>query len=205
LAGMMLGMAFLSIWTFVQPLLTYYLFFGNELFSALHYLFEKTLPYHGFTLIQLAWLLLGVVALKVFLGFALAWLAWRGLGKSDFQDKLLLLATQQGANPLGGKASTKRAALWLAFRDLFRPLFLCSLAVTVFFLFFSEHTESQRFWILMRPLAVGYAFFYFSRTLTLDRWLAKLHGTHFEGFARACQYALVELRQFSVRKFSSRA
>jgi len=196
LAGWMLGMALLSLWTFVQPIVTYYLFFGSDLFSALHYLFDRTLPYHGISLGDLAWLLAAVVVLKMAAGAGLAWVAWRTQGRAGFQEKLLRLAAEQGARPIDGVALSRRAALWLSFRDLFRPLFLLSLAATACFLFFSEHSAAQRFWILLRPVAIGFIFFYFSRTLTLDRWLARLQGTRAEGFALACQSALAELRRF---------
>ncbi len=105
------------------------------------------------------------------------------------------LTRERGASPLEGESTTKGEALRLALRDLVRPLFLISLAATALFLYFSEHTNAERFWILLRPLAVGFVFFYFSRTLTLDRWLARLHGTRGEGFARATQKALAELRR----------
>lgn len=205
LVGWMFGMALLSLWTFVQPLLTYYLFFGRELFQALAYLLEKTLPSWGLGMRELLWIFAAVVAAKVLAGIVLAGVAWWMRGRVSFQEKLLQLASEKGVSPLEGEAPTQAAALKLAVRDLFRPLFLASLAVTAFFLYFSDHSYSQRFWILLRPLAIGFIFFYFSRTLTLDRWLARLHGTRGEGFARSCQRALAELRQFGAQKFSSRA
>lgn len=198
--GLGLGMALLSLWTFLQPLITYYLFFGNELWKALHYLFEKSVPYTGLSLRDLGLILAGVVLVKMAAAVGLAWLACRSSGKGEltaFQDKLLGLAKEKGASPLEGEAPTRLGALRLAVRDLFRPLFLISLAITAFFLAFSQHSHGERFWILLRPLAIGFLFFYFSRTLTLDRWLARLHGTRGESFALACQRALSELRRLS--------
>jgi hypothetical protein len=46
----------------------------------------------------------------------------------------------------------------------------------------------------MRPIAVGFLFFYFSRTLTLDRWLERTRGGRFESFGYACQAALERIR-----------
>lgn len=201
--GLSVGMALLSLWTFLQPLITYYLFFGSELWKAIDYLFEKSVPYTGLSLRDLAWILAGVVLLKMLAAVGLAVFACRTQGKADFQDKLLRLAGEQGARPLeNGEPPTRWRAIRLAVGDLFRPLFLVSLAITAFFLFFSQHSQGERFWILMRPLAIGFLFFYFSRTLTLDRWLARLHGTRGEGFARACQRALSELRAFGSAKVS---
>jgi hypothetical protein len=203
LAGWMLGMALLSLWTFIQPLLTYYLFFGSELFKALHYLVEKTLPYHGLLLRQILWAFAAVVAVKMLAGIALAWLAWKSRGGSQLQEKLLRLARENGVQPVSGTAVNRRSALRGAVRDLFRPLFLASLGVTVFFLYFSEHSAAEWIWVLLRPVAIGFAFFYFSRTLTLDRWLSRLHGTRGEAFARSCQSALAQLRQYGSKEKTS--
>ncbi len=201
LLGLSVGMALLSLWTFLQPLITYYLFFGAELWKALMYLFEKSVPYTGLSLEQLAWVLAVIVGLKMLAGVALAVFAWKTQGHAGFQDQLLRLAGEQGVSPLeGGEAPSRVKALRLAIGDLFRPLFLVSIAITAFFLYFSQHTQGERFWILLRPVAIGLLFFYFSRTLTLDRWLAGLHGTRGEAFARACQRALSELRAFGSAK-----
>jgi hypothetical protein len=198
LPGLMLGMALLSLWTFLQPLITYYLFFGTAWFTALNYLFEKTVPYHGLSLARLGWILAALVMGKMVVAMGLAVLARRNEGRADIQDRLLVLAREKGVRPLEGKPGARRgSALWLALRDLTHPLFLFSMAATVFFLAFSQHGWDERFWILLRPLAIGFLFFYFSRTLTLDRWLARLHGTRGDSFARACEMALAELRRFT--------
>lgn len=196
LIGLGLGMALLSLWTFLQPLITYYLFFGNELWQALNYLFEKSVPYTGLSLRDLAFILAGVVLVKMTAAVGLAWFACRSKGNSQLQDQLLALAKEKGVSPLEGVAPSRLGALRLAALDLCKPLFLISLAITAFFLFFSQHSQGEKFWILLRPIAIGFLFFYFSRTLTLDRWLARLHGTRGEAFARACQRALTELRRF---------
>ncbi|MGZ3720341.1 MAG: hypothetical protein ACXWR1_18480, partial [Bdellovibrionota bacterium] len=118
LAGWMLGMALLSLWTFIQPILTYYLFFGSELFKALGYLVEKTLPYHGLLLRQVLWAFAAVVTVKILAGMALAWLAWKSRGGSLLQEKLLRIARENGVQPLAGGAAVNRSsALRGALRD----------------------------------------------------------------------------------------
>jgi hypothetical protein len=193
LLGMIFGMILLSFWTLLQPLLTYYLFFGSELFAAFAYLFQKTLPYHGLSLRQLSFLLFFVVALKASIAGALAIFAWKSIGKKTWQDALLEFAKKKGAKPLEGKGKAG-SPLILALKDLLHPLFLVSLLATGFFLFFSQHEAGEKIWIMLRPLAIGFLFFYFSRTLMLDRWLTKLHGGRFSAFASACQHALKLLR-----------
>ncbi|MGZ3694810.1 MAG: hypothetical protein ACXWQO_11585 [Bdellovibrionota bacterium] len=198
LFGLMVGMILLSLWTFLQPLITYYLFFGSYWFAALDFVYEKTVPYTGLSLHKLALVFLAVVAAKALFAAILAILAWRNAGGSAFQERLLTLAIEKGAKPLDGKLGAKRGnPVWLAVKDMGNPLFLFSLAATAFFLYFSEAKAGEKIWIFLRPLAVGFLFFYFSRTLLLDRWLARLEGTRFAPFANSCQVALTALRRFT--------
>ncbi len=193
LFGLILGMVLLSLWTFLQPLITYYLFFGSELFQAGKYLLDKTFPYHGFTVSQLLFFLLCLVIGKALVAAALAIWAWKSKGQGDWQENLLRWAQEKGVRPLDGKGK-KGSPVLLAFRDMLHPLFLLSLATTCFFLIFSQHEWGEKIWILLRPLAIGFLFFYFSRTLTLDRWLKKLHGGRLGNFAAASEQALKKLR-----------
>jgi hypothetical protein len=194
LLGLCLGMVLLSFWTFLQPLITYYLFFGSELLKAFEYLFQKTLPYHGIEAATLAWILIGLILLKAALAIGVAFLAYRWGGA--FQDRLLDWARQKGARPLDGKPGAKQGSPFLlALRDLLHPLFLVSFAATALFLVFSEHSLATKGWIMLRPLAIGFLFFYFSRTLRLEAWLQKLHGTRWESFAKSCEHALMELKK----------
>lgn len=196
LPGLITGMVLLSFWTFLQPLITYYLFFGSRWFEALDFLFEKTVPYTGITLDKLLLIFAAVVVVKVFAAIALAVVAWRNAGGSAFQDRLLTLAIEKGVKPLEGKPGAKRGhPALLALRDMLNPLFLFSLFATGFFLYFSQAQAGEKIWMLMRPLAIGFLFFYFSRTLLLDRWLARMEGSRFESFGRSCQRALGELRR----------
>lgn len=195
--GLCAGMALLSIWTFIQPLVTYYLFFGNELISAVEYLYQKTLPYHGLKAESLLWIFLGLVVTKMLAAVILAIVAWRTQGDTiygkNYEEGLIKLAREKGA-----KISDERKngnAAWLAFKDLFRPLFLVSLVTTGAFLYFSQHDYAQIGWYLLRPLAIGFIFFYISRTLTLDRWLTKIENGKLRSFSLGCQTALTKIRK----------
>lgn len=194
--GLCVGMALLSIWTFLQPLVTYYLFFGKELINAVEYLYEKTLPYHGLKAESLLWIFLGLVVTKMLAAVILAIVAWRTQGETiygkNYEEGLIKLAKEKGA-----KISDERKngnAAWLAFKDLFRPLFLVSLATTGVFLYFSQHDYAQIAWYLLRPIAIGFIFFYISRTLTLDRWLMKIENGKLRSFSLGCQTALAKIR-----------
>jgi hypothetical protein len=197
--GLCAGMAFLSVWTFLQPLITYYFFFGEKLFSAAQYLFDKTLPYHGIKAELVLWVFVALVVTKMLVGIGLGILAWKTQGNSiygnHYDEKLMNLAKARGLKISSEESNSKHAA-WLALKDLFRPIFLVSLTMTGVFLYFSESDHSKIIWYLLRPLALGFIFFYFSRTMTLDRWLLKMGQGKFRSFSLACQTALAKIRSF---------
>ncbi len=197
--GLCFGMALLSLWAFVQPLITYYLFFGEKLFSAAEYLFEKTLPYHNLKPENLLYIFLALVISKMILACVLAILSWRIRGKTiygkNYDEELIAIAKEKGVRLGESRVSPKNAA-WLAFKDLFRPLFLISLAMTGAFLYFSQSDHAQIGWYLLRPVAIGFIFFYVSRTLTIDRWLMRLEKGRFRSFSLGCQTALAKIRHF---------
>lgn len=185
--GLSAGMILLSIWSFVQPLITYYLFFGKKLFNAAQFLYEKTLPYHGIEEKNLLWFFIGIVIIKAIAAVLLALVAWKKQGEDASQDKLAIKTKL--------KERKNRHPAILALQDLSRPLFIVSLILTGIFLYFSQHKLAEIIWYLLRPIAIGFIFFYFSRTLTLDRLLLRLHGGRFEVFAQGCQVALAKIRK----------
>lgn len=187
LFGLIIGMILLSMWSFIQPLLTYYLFFGEKIFHAAEYLFQKTLPFHGIEKSELKWFFLGLVLLKCLIGICLAILAWKNEGESHFQDRLVQLPKV--------KKIKQGDPLKLALKDLTKPLFVLSLVLTGVFLYFSQHNFAQIIWYLMRPVGVAFIFFYFSRTLTLDKWIYKLRGGRFDFFAKGIEIALTQVRK----------
>jgi hypothetical protein len=185
--GLSLGMALMSLWSFIQPLVTYYLFFGDKLIDSAKFIYAKTLPFLGLTEEALWWILSIVVMAKVFLGISLALVAWKKQGEDDHQERLTYY--------IKPKKTQHAPPVILALKDLTRPLFVFSLGSTAIFLWFSQHPWAQILWYLMRPLAIGFIFFYISRTLTLDRWLMKLQGSRFEVFGKGCELALSRIRK----------
>lgn len=185
--GLSVGMVLLSFWSFLQPLITYYLFFGRELLDAADFLYQKTLPYHGVQANQLGLMLAALVATKALVAVGIAIVAWKKKGVDENQNKLTQFIKTK-------KSENKHPAL-MALKDLMSPLFLFSLAATTVFLVFSQHRFAEIIWYLMRPIAVGFIFFYFSRTLTLDRFLSRLHGGRFDAFAKGCEVALTQIRK----------
>lgn len=190
LLGLCLGMALMSWWSFFQPLITYYLFFGDKIIDAAQFLYQKTLPWHQLEPRHLGWIFAALVLLKALVAVLLAIMAWKSKGSFWQQDQLIKIASQTQQ-----RSGKKHSALVMAGRDLLRPLFLLSLTSTGLFLFYSQHPKAQIAWYLMRPIAIGFMFFYFSRTLTLDRWMERLEQGRFNTFARGCKLALLQIRK----------
>lgn len=185
--GLSIGMILLSFWSFVQPVITFYLFFGEELFNAAEFMFQKSIPYLGIEKENILNVLIGIIILKAIAGVVLVLMAWKSKGEGLLQEKLVTMAKP--------KKNQTGSPVVLALKDLLKPLFVFSLILTGVFLRFSNHDYSQIIWYLMRPVAIGFMFFYFSRTLTLDRWLLRLQGGRFQVFAKGCELALSQIRK----------
>ncbi|MFA6236027.1 MAG: hypothetical protein WC635_01765 [Bacteriovorax sp.] len=192
--GLCLGMILLSLWAFIQPLITYYLFFGEKLFTAVEYLYQKTLPHHGLKTEKLIWIFFVLVLTKLLFGCVIAIIAWKRQGCDLYAKKYEEELHKLGRVKIAVENSKKGNAFFSAVKDLFRPLFLVSLIVTGLFLYFSQYNNSQIAIYLLRPIAIGFIFFYISRTLTLDRWLIRLENSRFRTFSRGCQNALEKMR-----------
>lgn len=198
LVGLCTAMVLLSIWTFIQPIITYYLFFGNELISAVEYLYQKTLPYHGLSTQSLFGIFICLIMIKMLIGLALVFFAWSIQGETlygkNYEENLIKIAKEKGFIVGNNFNKKKSEAIRGAIADLFRPLFLVSILMTGLFLYFSQHDYGQIAWYLLRPLALAFIFFYISRTLTLDRWLMKIESGRLRSFSLGCQAALAKMR-----------
>ncbi len=196
LAGMMLGMALLSLWAFVQPIITYTLFFGTELFGALDYFYQKTLPYHFISKDDLFVLAMSLVFLKIIMGLILAVVADRSSSESIYSSEKMakfdkLYHVGQLALKNNNQSENHFQSRWyLALKDLMNPLFIVSFLLTTLFLFITKPNDVALAWMVLRPLAVGYLFFYFSRSLTLERWLKNREKGALADFAQSSRIAL---------------
>ena len=187
LPGILLGFFLLSLWTFLQPLLTYWLFFGSSLFVAGKQLLEKTLPYHGIDLRELLWAFAALVCAKLFLALLLGLHAWkkRHSNISEWQSFL-----QKASEKVQTRRKNNHGPAWLAaFRDLLHPLFIFSFLLSAFFFYSAQKPVGAIVILLLRPLAIGYLFFYFSRKIDFQAWAQKSAGSRWEAFAKACAIA----------------
>lgn len=188
--GLSLGMVLLSFWGFCQPILTFYLFFGEDLFKAFDFMLTKILPYPDLVREILVKLVILVIIVKALVGILIVFFATRSEMGLNFQQKMM----EVGLRKKQSSTRSQDRPFILALKDLCRPLFLVSFFMTGFFAYYTEHTEAELCWILLRPLGVGFIFFYFSRTLTVDRWLVKMENGRGKNFAMVAKNALEKVR-----------
>lgn len=174
LLGAVVGMCLLSLWGFLQPLLIAYLIFGKTLFEAALKVWRDLASALAIPVELGAWLLLGLVLLKLAIALVLAGLVWLGgdsLEESyennvySIRDRLPVARPMPARGPVVG-----------AFHDLMTPWFLLSLALSVAFFLYGEHPAGTQIWIyVLRPLAIGWLFFWMVRALPLA-WTSRFRS-----------------------------
>lgn len=174
--GCTLGFVFASFWAFLQPAITLYIFFGASLIEAAEHIFtriEREVPGLG----------LGIVlALPLLKALLAAIIGWRVSGWSNAQEVNYLGRWEALSDRFGVKGATPKEGVsvgyWkrlkLAIMDLARPMFLFSFALLL--LFFSVQSQDwvEILWWSLRPVAVAFLFFYFSRSTLIKDMLERL-------------------------------
>lgn len=160
LLGIALGASLMSVWGFVQPLITAYVFFGSTFFNSIEKMWTDLSmqlnfdPSIGVTLI---WALL---VLKVILAVGAAVLSWTA--NDNFESRYLesvnylWLKSQFSRKRSQSEQSFKaahRSIIWQALLDLLNPLFLLSFILCL--LFAQENTIA----FALRTFVVSYAIF----------------------------------------------
>ncbi len=184
LAGIALGMFGLSVWGFVQPFVTYYLFFGNDLLRAVEFFLEKMRSQLGASPESVLRVLLIALALKAVLAVAIGLAATR---VSDarwirYQERLRgasargLARHAADSQPLVPQPTSAGWRARLALRDMLKPFFILSALLMAVFFYYSEGTGARMAWLCLRPLAIAFLFFYFTRSPLLGRLATRLRA-----------------------------
>lgn len=174
--GILLGMVALSVWAFIQPAITLYVFYGHDLVTAGIFYLEKMQKAFGATPQTIGVVLAVAVALKAGAAAGVGWLATR-LPESEVVRFMRLAERRAGsvaARFAPAPATTIAERIRLTLRDLRRPFFLLSLALMGVFFAFSEGTGAGLVWVLLRPLAIAFLFYYLSRSPLFGRLAERL-------------------------------
>lgn len=158
LIGQLIGGTFLALWSFLQPLLTYTLIFGFNLFHMLEFYrskAEKEYPYAGKYLLGF---IIGLIVIKIIL-------AWAVISYSFFNKTEWSVSTKPLEKLISLDNRSSNKSVWKrAFKDLANPLFLLSFFLMAIFLWQIETDKSRLIWLSLRPLAIAFVIFYILRS-----------------------------------------
>lgn len=158
--GQLMGAFFLSLWSFIQPLMTYVLIYGFEVVKLFEY-YENKLA-QDFSFIH-QFLLVGIIAVlfvKIIAAFSLVIYSLR-----TRKEIRLIKATQvQKLMDQTVEFKTSASPWKAAVKDMTRPIFVLSFFLMLLFVWQIEGEISQKIWMALRPLAVAYLLFYAVRS-----------------------------------------
>jgi len=184
-------MVLLSLWAFVQPLITYYIMYGSDLKRALIYFAEKVQS--GLSIPE-----------EFFWGFFIALI----LVKLTFATSVPFIVKKMEGSLLDRfeqflksfsrvkKEATSRSPLHGAFMDLLRPSVVFSIVMMGVFFSFNGLDSALVVWKLSRAISIAFLLFYLARTPIASRFFFKLARKHpsFERLYQISSLAYKELR-----------
>jgi hypothetical protein len=163
--GISIGMVFLSLWSFAQQFLTYYLFFGHNLIDALSFYSDKIqesiswLPFSIWTALAI------IVAMKAFFAIVVGNLAFYATDDFFSRYQKILSVKKAIVRPNFYNSDLSLSVrIKLISKDLTKPFFIFSILLMGIFFLFTENSFSKTVWLLLRPLAIAFVFFYLARS-----------------------------------------
>lgn len=160
IVGQLLGGFFLALWSFIQPVVTYFLIYGFELVKVAEY-YEKKLA-QDFSFIHQSIMIGVLIVLFVKIIAALSLVIYSVRTKNEIR-----LINPERFQKLTNKTvdfKTSQNPLRAALKDMTRPVFLLSFALMILFVWQIEGPFSQKIWMGLRPLATAYLIFYVVRS-----------------------------------------
>ena len=170
--GQILGAVFLALWSFIQPVITYFLIYGLELVKLYEY-YEKKMA-QDFSFIQSSILFAVIFVLSAKIVISIGLVVYSVVTRKEIQ----ILSPEQ-INKLGKNnfSATQKMSPWrAAFKDITRPLFILSFILMILFVWQIEGPLSQKIWLALRPLAMAYLLFYLVRSPYVTEKLLQLSG-----------------------------
>lgn len=177
LVGAVFGSILLSFWAFLHPVVFAYLIFGETFFQGIVKLWTELAEKLGWPVELGAWILLGVVALKILVAAALGIFAWRvdAEGEARYFERARRWAKKGDTAtartpPAPGKPESPIVG---ATRDLFRPIFFASLVVSVGFVLYAGTDTLGVLGYLARTIGVAWTIFFSIRAFP-RRWAERI-------------------------------
>lgn len=162
LLGQMVGMALLSPWAYIQPLVTYLVIYGQDFTKAFDYFASKNEMVYDFILIA-------VIGKAVVCACVPLMLHFLPEDKITRLEKKLEKASTPKVRKKNSISPIKSAVL-----ELFRPMFLLSVLLMISFFFITGESAISIFWKVMRGFAIAFSIFYIARNTYVHSFIAKL-------------------------------
>jgi hypothetical protein len=162
--GRILGMSFLCLWGFIQPVALYLILYGKELVEmAEYYVLELSKVFHA-SKEDFISILVALVVFKLICGAIVVILAQIMKKKKVEQYENWLMSKH------APQESAQSGNVWmLALKDLLSPAFLITWFLMLLFYFYSHHIWAADIWMLLRPVALGYLIFLGLRILPVEK------------------------------------
>lgn len=163
--GAAIGSAILSLWAFIQPVLTLYLVMGEKLVVISNYYLSELQKIFQFDARNLLVIVAAVVTLKILVSAGLAAAAF---SKNKMKIETRILEFNKATQPKLSKAEGRQSDLSTTRRillDLCQPWFLISLGLSLVFFYLTEPSWVQMAWGVLRIIAAAALVFYLRRGL----------------------------------------
>jgi hypothetical protein len=172
--GAILGMILLSLWAFIQPLITLIISFGFSEMQKIIIFYTERLENDFHVSRQNLWTVVATVfAIKIISAIAIAFIAFF-MQIKKIKNIQLKLKQQQLVQPKYLRQNSNISIHKKVLKDITKPLFLFSFALAYIFLFITEKDMVSLIWKGLRPLAIAVLLFYLIRSETCHRLLLKL-------------------------------
>jgi uncharacterized membrane protein len=165
LIGQLIGAFFLAIWSFIQPMITYFLIYGTDLIQIFDFYQTRLQQDYSFLHQSIVAAVAFVLLIKLILATSLVFFSFFSKKEIIFLKEERILSLAQNSIQMSSSKTPARAAL----KDLTRPLFLISFVLMIAFIWQFESSLSQKIWLSLRPLASAFVLFYLLRSA----WVAK--------------------------------
>ena len=186
LLGCGLGMILLSLWAFLQPLVTLLLIYGFDFYNILLFYkgkLESEWPWAPDFLLSV---LIVLIAVKLCVAILIPILVMHYRNTNPF-------IVGRVHRPLQKKRND--SFMGVVLRSFFRPLFLLTFIMMIFFYYFREGNWSSTLWLALRPLALGVILLWFLRSplaiSALKKWSHR--SEKFRRFHQRAQLAFYKI------------
>ena len=148
--GQRLGFLFLSVWAFIQPLITLFISYGpKQINDMLQFYSDHVINDYSFIGQTILWAIITVFIFKILLAMIITQLAPNldDIKLNTWNQKVVDYSIKK----VSSSAKPKSKTIW---HDLTKPLFLFSIILTLLFIIIRTEDLSQAVWYGLRPVGI---------------------------------------------------